>query len=647
MALKCDICDKTFSSRSSLGRHQREVHEIDEFRGYSYNNFANKCLEGCKVSFKLVDDLRSHLQTKHNFEMVCTELEFTSEDDFKSFLNNLVYTEKAQYVLSSSKRIILENNHYDKRYYLCNRSARNAAKPRITEKCTTSNETYIMNTTCTSQLVVSKCIETDFFNVTFFKTHYGHDLQLEHLHLTKVEKKHIALKLAKGVPPAKILDSYRSNIEIDKPERVDLITPRDINKIKYTFKVNVSDLLNVANGDENEDKADTDVDRDVIFYKKQNTEHPLLKCEDICIVLMNKSQEVMLRQFGSNIIAVDTSIYDTCLEVTTLSIVDEFMEGFPVTYMFSNRNDDTILEILFDVLKNKVGTIDCKNFITYHNTTTYRAWMKVMTTIETKHLFCCWFVRKDWKDNLKNLNIKKRDIIYKRLTALQQTLDARKFDENLAKEIQSMQMDDDTKEFANYFIANYSQSTEKWAYCHQESCVISNNLASHSDRIRKIFKNTYTEGENTICLDQAMQALMKLARDKTAERCIKLYKSNPSKHKQTTSERHQIALSAAYTVGVDDIFLVLTSDNTEYYLKRDNNHTCCNIKCSECNVCVQCFICSCSDFLNKHIICEHLHYIKMNVIFEDVHVDVPSQQQGQDIITSEETFMTSLESFED
>ncbi|XP_050508518.1 uncharacterized protein LOC126885821 [Diabrotica virgifera virgifera] len=35
---------------------------------------------------------------------------------------------------------------------------------------------------CTSRIIVSKNIETDCCAVTYFKTHYGHDDDIEHLH---------------------------------------------------------------------------------------------------------------------------------------------------------------------------------------------------------------------------------------------------------------------------------------------------------------------------------------------------------------------------------------------------------------------------------------------------------------------------------
>nr|CAH7725069.1 unnamed protein product [Callosobruchus chinensis] len=56
---------------------------------------------------------------------------------------------------------------------------------------------------------------------------------------------------------------------------------------------------------------------------------------------MNKSQEFMLKNYGGNIITVDSTHglnpYD--FELTTLLVLDEFGEGFPTACMFTNRKD--------------------------------------------------------------------------------------------------------------------------------------------------------------------------------------------------------------------------------------------------------------------------------------------------------------------
>ena len=81
----------------------------------------------------------------------------------------------------------------------------------------------------------------------------------------------------------------------------------------------------------------------VLFYKKQgesalNSDTKLEK-EDFCLIIMNSSQEFMLKNFGQNVIAIDNTHglnpYD--FELTTLVVLDGYGKGFPSACMFSNR----------------------------------------------------------------------------------------------------------------------------------------------------------------------------------------------------------------------------------------------------------------------------------------------------------------------
>lgn len=69
---------------------------------------------------------------------------------------------------------------------------------------------------------------------------------------------------------------------------------------------------------------------------------------------MNEVQRSLLQQFGSNIIAIDSThgLNNYDFELTTLMIVDEFNEGFPVAFMFSNKKDTFINYIyIFQYIK--------------------------------------------------------------------------------------------------------------------------------------------------------------------------------------------------------------------------------------------------------------------------------------------------------
>lgn len=82
----------------------------------------------------------------------------------------------------------------------------------------------------------------------------------------------------------------------------------------------------------------------VLLFKRQGEESNILQCEDFCLIIMNQSQQHMLRTFGSNIIAIDSThgLNPYNFELTTLLVIDEHDEGFPCVCMFSNRQDTYI-----------------------------------------------------------------------------------------------------------------------------------------------------------------------------------------------------------------------------------------------------------------------------------------------------------------
>ena len=96
-----------------------------------------------------------------------------------------------------------------------------------------------------------------------------------------------------------------------------------------------------------------EVGDEILLYKKQGQDFPRLKADDFCIIFMNKAQQNILKKFGNNVIAIDSThglnMYD--FELTTVMVIDEFGEGFPVSCMITNRKDTVIHKIFIDSIK--------------------------------------------------------------------------------------------------------------------------------------------------------------------------------------------------------------------------------------------------------------------------------------------------------
>lgn len=130
----------------------------------------------------------------------------------------------------------------------------------------------------------------------------------------------------------------------------------------------------------------------VLLFKKQNEwfEGYNFKMKDFCLILMYPNQREMLEKFGSNIVCIDGTYGFNCydFELTTLLVIDEFGECFPVAFLFSNRKDTYIYEVFFSCILNAVGNeIHAKVFMSDITNVYYNSWETIMGATEFR-LFC-------------------------------------------------------------------------------------------------------------------------------------------------------------------------------------------------------------------------------------------------------------------
>jgi hypothetical protein len=195
---------------------------------------------------------------------------------------------------------------------------------------------------------------------------------------------------------------------------VDLLTSKDIWNIKNAYNIEIVDGKRHPNDATSVDlwveecySKDTEYNP-VLFYKRQGdvTETYGLEKHDFCLIVMNKSQKVMFKEFGNNILAVDGTHglngYD--FELTTLMVIDEFRQGFPVAFMFSNRKDTFVYKLFFQTIKSAVGTVDTRIFMSDMAEEFYNAWLLTMGSVP-HHLFCAWHVDRAWQKNLNKIKM--------------------------------------------------------------------------------------------------------------------------------------------------------------------------------------------------------------------------------------------------
>ncbi|KAB0792267.1 hypothetical protein PPYR_14226 [Photinus pyralis] len=388
---------------------------------------------------------------------------------------------------------------------------------------------------CTSHLKLKVCNETNNVSVRYFKTHYGHDLQLQHIRIPKSARNDIAAKLVLGVSVPKVVDTIRDSIgQGGDLQRSDLITKKDIYNIKKSFQIDIVDGL--RHSDDATSVAlwvkECDKNNPVRFFKPQGSDDLEygLNISDFCLIIMNSFQSDTLTKYASKFVCIDgthgTNPYD--FELTTVLVADEFGEGMPVAFMICNRKDTATYELFFNVIKNSSGSINTLTFMTDITETYYNAWRSVMGDVPNR-LFCSWHIDRAWRTNLAKISsatseqsVHKRKDVYKFLKNVQTCLSVEEFQYQYNNFINYLQEDPDTSHFYNYFTSYYGHNHSLWAYCHRKGLGINTNM--YLESMHRIIKYEYLDGKKVKRLDKSLHNLMRFTRDKQVEWIIKVTK---------------------------------------------------------------------------------------------------------------------------
>ncbi|XP_050314961.1 uncharacterized protein LOC126749334 [Anthonomus grandis grandis] len=464
MGVVCKYCEKLFSSQSNINKHIKNVHKL-KASAVSYDKavWNSKCMESaCNSSFQRNEDLVIHLRTEHNMFFETEDLFFTSKKEFAEWKTSMEEQYQCNYVISA-KRNKGENTEII--YYKCNRS--NINKVTIKEhrqRNLKSQGTCKLNFTCTSQIKVvyksNKC------SIHWIKTHYNHKAELEHIRLSSRMKNEIAAKLVSGLSDQRVLEINRDKIG-EHLKRIDLLTSKDVDNIKVKYNIEAkygkrhpNDALSVDLW-VRECQSKPPHENMVLFYKKQGEDSEDFRKMDFCLIIMNSFQELMLKKFGNNVIAVDSThiLNNYDFEMSTVMMIDDFGEGVPVAFMFSNRKDTYVYHVFFKTIMTRVGKINARTFMSDLAESLYKAWCSIMGQVRY-HLICSWHVDRAWQTNLSKIRFKdKRSEIYQILKVLQSEIDEVKFEKKLVSAINIRLDDDDTKIFGSYFQLNYLKNS--------------------------------------------------------------------------------------------------------------------------------------------------------------------------------------------
>lgn len=394
---------------------------------------------------------------------------------------------------------------------------------------------------------------------------------------------------------------------------------------------NALDYENDSNADEKEFKEGKptkswifQTNEDIILYCKEpnsyDAKYPHLDYEEFILITMNAEQEENLKRYGNDVVLVDrTDDFNSYeFEMTAIMVLDQFRQGIATTFMFSNRADEYVYQILFaELQKRLVNQLTPKVFMSDRTDFYYSAWEKVMGRPQ-KRLFCTWYVSQDWKENLSKVegDNGKKTSVYARLREMQTEMNCSKFHSLLEAFLN--EGDADLKEFLKYFETFYTHTFASWAYCYRRYSGINTNTYTKQlfSKIRKKYLSRvdYTKLQDDLEIIQVIlenffyeESIRKLKKERVIEKVEELVQRHEESIKENLSSIREVP--SGWCVPPDKN-RNRVKDMDDMYLVQPYVQNCdCQLRCVPCNACIHKYQCSCVDYSVEYNFCKHIHLV--------------------------------------
>ncbi|XP_065223302.1 uncharacterized protein LOC135847677 [Planococcus citri] len=654
MSFICDNCGKSFSRFFNLQRHCKNAHDIilqtqknnnkekepEKHANPNKSSESYSCpIQECDFVGNKTKNFDLHFTNDHpNLEIDKKEMSFQNVEEFMTWKSSVEKQNKCRFVIHTGRTAKYE-------YYYCHRSGRFTSE-RTGKRFLKTQGSCKFGSYCPAK-ICAKISDCGKFNVTFVSTHVGHQHDVAHLTISPNTKKQLAQKMLLKIPDNVIIEDIQESVT-DDIQRVHLLTKQDLYNIRREFKIPIDDskkdendaisvdLLvqqlrkNDAAGDQENDSSS------VLFYKPQDRiceEYPVFKEEDFMVIIMNNVQSEMLKTFGQDVITFDGThgmSYD--FQLYTVMVLDEIRQGFPCCFIISNREDEAVLTFAFSKIRDKVGTITAKVFMSDMATHFYNAWETVMGST-TFRLYCSWHVLKAWNDNLvKVKDDAKREETSNLIQSFQQELDKNSFETLLKAGMEKLLNDEGTVEFANYFYTNYvkDEKFQRWAYCYRTHSGLNSNM--HIERMHRTIKYVYLKAKKVKRFDKCLTYLLKFLRTEVFKHVIMQLKGIVSIKVKHLRNRHRTSLTYenSVAVNVENESWIVTSQSDEMVKYNVEWHSACKsdckLSCSECKACIHNFICSCYDNSITWNMCKHIHQVCAFINLHGKNQGVQGQQ---------------------
>jgi len=326
-------------------------------------------------------------------------------------------------------------------------------------------------------------------------------MELKHIALSQTERQQIAGKISIGIQYDEVLDSVRNNLSSTEVSRLHLLKRKDLSNIAREFRLTKirhrSDAQSVRIWVEMCRQEKSDIVRFIKFQEEEDSQHGRLAVKDFILVLMNDVQVHMLQQYGHyRVNCMDsthgTNAYD--FQLTTLLVIDDYGEGFPVAFCISSKVDTLAMEFFLEKVRTAIGgPVDGAIPMTDDAPAYANAWRRIMGPPD-HHILCTWHIDRNWRKNLSKINHStevKKDV-YKTLRVLLETDTKEQFHSLLESSLRDMEADEGMSEFLSYFRREYVSRPEVWAYSNRLGLHCLHNM--HIEAFHRTLKHVFMQG---------------------------------------------------------------------------------------------------------------------------------------------------------
>lgn len=596
------------------------------------------CVE-CQKDFANEISILKHIENDHGILVKRESVSFQSWENFLQWKDEVEAKNFCRFVKRTTTKLKFE----EVTYYYCERRGFHVPIDHRKRR-ERSTGTKKINGYCPAKIIVRRNMSASQIKASYCSSH-THPIEPENLKyspFSKSIKNAVAEKLAAQIPIDKILKDVRSNKSKEFLEKNQMMTRKDILNIARSKKLQNLNRRSVKNAVQVESFA-MQHSESVLLYKREGEilyNCSELKKEDFVLIYMNKKQKENLQKFGNNVLAMDETqgLDEYGFFLHTLMILDNFDQGFPACFLFTNRNDQIIIELLFQCIKDEIGILNANTFMSDMQDKYFNAYFKIMKHKPNFYLYCSWCVKRAWKHNLSKIrDVEKKEETRKKLYFLQESNDVSVFEEKLIEFCNDL--DTDLLDFMMYFQNNFVNSKEQWAYCYRQYSGINTNMVLKN--FYRQIKHNFGNGSKITRLEDGLALIENYLEHREQSDLINNIKGHLSKKVIMLRKAHdqaknhldtKVGIRKCEDNGASWIVESFSTSNTEYIVT--NCGDCvpdCKLMCDKCFCCTHMFKCSCQENSIRNIMCKHIHAVCLQQVIEQEIVDIVNSEPEEDV----------------